>query len=262
MHQFQTRYTFGRPGMGSAVKYLLIANAALFFVELVTRMHIIRWLGLTPAYIWHKGYIWQLVTYMFLHGGIFHLAINMFVLWMFGSELERTWGSNQFLKYYFLTGVGAGILSVIVTPNSTIPTVGASGAIFGLLVAYAMVYPNRLIYLWFFIPIKAKYLALILGAIELLSTLQLARDGIAHWAHLGGMLVGFAYLKLSSFTRGGFARVGGKRIRVVRPEQSASEDLQQEVDRILHKISQLGIDSLTPEERNTLDRASRIFGNQ
>lgn len=261
MHQFQTRYTFARPGMGRAVKYLLIANGALFFVELATGMRIIPWLGLTPAHIWHRGYIWQLVTYMFLHGGIFHLAINMFVLWMFGSELERTWGSNQFLKYYFLTGVGAGILSIIVTPNSTIPTVGASGAIFGLLVAYAMIYPNRLIYLWFLIPIKAKYLALILGAIELLSTLQLARDGIAHWAHLGGMLVGFAYLKLSSLARGGFARVGGKRIRVIRPGQTASEDLQQEVDRILHKISQLGIDSLTPEEKNTLDRASRIFGN-
>jgi membrane associated rhomboid family serine protease len=183
----------------------------------------------------------------------------MFVLWMFGTELEQTWGTTQFLKYYFITGVGAGVLSVLVTPGSRIPTVGASGAIFGLLVAYAMIYPNRLIYLWFFIPIKAKYLALMLGVFELVATMHLARDGIAHWAHLGGMLVGFAYLKIASFARGGFARYEKRRIRVVTPDRTAAEDLQEEVDRILRKISQFGIESLTPEERNTLDRASRTY---
>ncbi|MFQ5906360.1 MAG: rhomboid family intramembrane serine protease [bacterium] len=261
MHYHERTYAFRGPGLGAAVKYLLIVNGALFFLKLVTGWRLIGWLGLTPTLIWHKGYLWQLVTYMFLHGGFWHLAINMFVLWMFGTELERTWGTKQFLKYYFVTGIGAGLLSLIATPNSAIPTVGASGAIFGLLVAYAMIYPNRLIYLWFFIPIKAKYLALILGVFELIATLQLAKDGVAHWAHLGGMLVGFIYLKMATLARGGFATFEKRRIRVVSPDDSASEDLQQEVDRILRKISQLGIDSLTPEEKRTLERASRTFRN-
>jgi membrane associated rhomboid family serine protease len=241
------------------VKYLLIVNGGLFLLELISGMRIIGWLGLTPYLVWRKWYLWQLVTYMFLHGSFWHLAINMFVLWMFGTELERTWGTTQFLKYYFITGVGAGVLSVLVTPGSGIPTVGASGAIFGLLVAYAMIYPNRLIYLWFFIPIKAKYLALMLGVFELVATMHLARDGVAHWAHLGGMLVGFAYLKIASFARGGFARYEKRRIRVVTPDRTAAEDLQEEVDRILRKISQFGIESLTPEEKKTLDRASRTY---
>lgn len=261
MQYHERTYSVRAPGMAKGVKYLLIANAALFLLELASGMRIIRWLGLSSSLVWQKGYLWQLVTYMFLHGGFWHLAINMFVLWMFGTELERTWGTAQFMKYYFLTGVGAGVLSLLLTPGSTVPTVGASGAIFGLLVAYAMIYPNRLIYLWFFIPIKAKYLALMLGVFELLATIHLARDGIAHWAHLGGMLVGFAYLKIASFARGGFATYENKRIRVVRPDRTATEDLQEEVDRILRKISEFGIESLTPEERSTLERASRIYGN-
>jgi membrane associated rhomboid family serine protease len=238
---------------------LLMANLAFFIAQSVAGPRMISWLGLTPSLVWHKGYLWQLVTYMFLHGGFWHLAVNMFVLWMFGSELERTWGSIQFLKYYFLTGVGAGLLSLLIAPASVMPTVGASGAIFGLLVAYAMIYPNRLIYVWFFIPVQAKYLALIMGVVEFISTFQMAHDGIAHWAHLGGMVVGFAYLKIASLARGGFATYEKKRIRVVSPDKSSTEDLQQEVDRILHKISQFGMDSLSPEERNTLEEASKTF---
>jgi len=261
LHYYERTYSMRGPGLARGVRYLLIANGALFVLELLSGMRVITWLGLTPSLVWHRGQVWQLVTYMFLHASFWHLAINMFVLWMFGTELERTWGTLQFMKYYFLTGIGAGVLSLITTPGSTIPTVGASGAIFGLLVAYAMIYPNRLIYLWFFIPIKAKYLALMLGVFELLATMQLARDGVAHWAHLGGMLVGFLYLKIAGFGRGGFARYENKRIRVVRPEGSAAEDLQEEVDRILRKISEFGMDSLTPEERETLERASRTYRN-
>jgi membrane associated rhomboid family serine protease len=259
VHYYERSYVVRAPGLATGVKYILIANCILFFLELATGMRLVAWLGLTPHLVWHKGYLWQLVTYMFLHGGFWHLAINMFVLWMFGTELERTWGLKQFLKYYFLTGIGAGVLSILTTPNSAVPTVGASGAIFGLLVAFAMIYPNRLIYLWFFIPVRAKYLVLILGAFELLSTLQLARDGVAHWAHLGGMLVGFVYLKFASTVSRGYATHDRKRVKVIRPEGPPTDDLHEEVDRILRKITEFGMDSLTPEERGTLERASGIY---
>jgi membrane associated rhomboid family serine protease len=261
MEYYRRTYSLRTPGLAKGVRLLLLANGALFVLELLTGMRIIAWLGLTPYLVWQKGHVWQLATYMFLHGSFWHLAINMFVLWMFGSELERTWGTAQFMKYYFITGVGAGVLSLVVTPGSAVPTVGASGAIFGLLVAYAMIYPNRLVYLWFFIPVKAKYLALMLGVFELLATMQMARDGVAHWAHLGGMVVGFVYLKVASFARGGFARYENRRVRVIRPDKSPMEDLQEEVDRILRKISEFGMDSLTPEERTTLERASRTYKN-
>jgi len=135
---------------------------------------------------------------MFMHAGIGHLVINMLTLWMFGGELERTWGTRYFLKYYFVTGVGAGALTVLI---SLLPfeftqqiyssaTVGASGAIFGLLLAYGLYFPDRPIYLYFVFPIPAKYFVLIIGAISFF-----AGGGVAHATHLGGVLVGYVYLK-------------------------------------------------------------------
>jgi membrane associated rhomboid family serine protease len=119
----------------------------------------------------------------------------MWALWMFGSELERTWGARRFLFYYFLTGIGAGLTVVLLSPSSMVPTLGASGAIYGLLLAYGLLFPDRMILFFFLFPIPAKYLVMILGAIELLSELSLPGDGISHLAHLGGLAVGFVYLR-------------------------------------------------------------------
>jgi membrane associated rhomboid family serine protease len=112
-----------------AVKYLIIINTAIFILQELTGFRPFQELGLVPRAIWHDGKVWQLVTYLFFHGGLWHLAFNMLALWMFGSMVERFWGTKRFLKYYFLTGIGAGISTLIFTFNSTIPTIGASGAI-------------------------------------------------------------------------------------------------------------------------------------
>ncbi len=149
--------------------------------------------GLVPRLTIHHFFIWQVVTYMFLHGGLFHIFFNMFALWMFGIELERTWGTREFYKYFFLTGVAAGVANVLWNWGSVVPTIGASGAVYGILMAYALFFPDRYVYLYFLFPIKVKYLVLIFGGIEFLSMYN--QDGVAHIAHLGGMIAGFLYLR-------------------------------------------------------------------
>jgi membrane associated rhomboid family serine protease len=160
-------------------------------------------LGLSPAAVVTRGHVWQLVTYMFLHGGIFHILFNMLALWMFGAELERMWGSRYFLKFYLVTGIGAGASTVIV---SLLPfsfsqqvmyslTIGASGAIYGLLLAYALYFPDRPIYMYFVFPIPAKYFVLIMGAISFFSSVSDSNGGVAHATHLGGLLVAYLYLR-------------------------------------------------------------------
>lgn len=141
-------------------------------------------------------YPWQLFTYMFLHGGFFHLLLNMFALWMFGVELENMWGEKRFLTYYLICGVGAGLCNLLIAPlfTSVGPTVGASGAIYGILVAFGYLFPNRNIYIYGLIPLKAKYLVIIYMLIELFSVAGGSNSGIAHAAHLGGGVVGLIYL--------------------------------------------------------------------
>lgn len=137
-------------------------------------------------------WVWQVFTYQFLHGGFFHLFFNMFALWMFGMELETLWGSRRFLTYYLLSGVGAAIVQILI---ATVPTLGASGAVYGILLAFGMTFPNRQIFMFpLFIPIKAKYFVMIFAGIELFSGLR-GSDGIAHFAHLGGAATGFLLLK-------------------------------------------------------------------
>ncbi len=147
-------------------------------------------------------YPWQLFTYMFLHGSFSHLLFNMFALWMFGVELENTWGQKRFFTYYLICGVGAGLCNLLLAPLfSTVgPTIGASGAIFGVLVAFGYLFPNRNIYIYFLFPIKAKYLVTIYMLIELFFSGSGSNDNIAHFAHVGGGVIGLIYLLI--FYRG------------------------------------------------------------
>jgi membrane associated rhomboid family serine protease len=192
---YGTTWRFGGGSLPPMVKYLLIANGGVFLLQLMLPPAFTRTLALVPYDISHSFHIWQFFTYMFLHGGFFHIAFNMFALWMFGSDIEREWGGREFLKFYLLCGVGAGVINFLLTMNSPVPVIGASGAIYGVLVAYAMMYPNRMIYIYFLFPIKVKYLVIGFAAIEFISSWNRAGDGVAHFAHLGGMLIGYLYLK-------------------------------------------------------------------
>jgi membrane associated rhomboid family serine protease len=181
-----------------AVKYLIIANSAFFLLKFLLdslgfETVFLRLFGLVPSLVYGSLFLWQLVTYLFIHGDLGHILVNMFMLWMFGAEMERIWGSRRFLKYYFLTGIGAGIVTCFFSPQSL--TIGASGAVFGVMLAYGMTFPNREILFWLIFPMKAKHFVLLMGGIELLASASWVSDGIGHFAHLGGMLFGYIYLK-------------------------------------------------------------------
>ena len=211
---------YGRPSFGMippAVKNILLGSLAVFLFQSLLAPNLNEMLlpfvpdayedfirngvlnsfdlvfGMVPALVIGKFYIWQFVTYIFLHGNFGHIFFNMFALWMFGSELERTWGTREFTRYFLLTGTLAGVSIFIWNFGSYSPTIGASGAVFGILVAYALFFPDNEIYLYFLFPIKAKYFVLIYGLIELMMLPN--QDGISHIGHLGGMVAGFFYLR-------------------------------------------------------------------
>ena len=186
----------------TGVKWLLISNTAIFLIDYLGGAGLHRtltvWFALIPAAVLRLLYVWQLFTYMFLHGGIGHLLFNMLTLWMFGMTLEQTWGTRRFLKYYFLCGVGAGVCVLVVNAligSWFVPTIGASGAIYGLLLAFGVLFPDVKVLMNFLFPIKAKYLVMIYGAIALLSALGSGNSGVSNVAHLGGMVFGYIYLK-------------------------------------------------------------------
>jgi len=220
---------YGNPlALGSAVQYLLIANLVVFVIQVWFQFQAGNtnalfnifpgWFesmfGLRPACLTYAGGIvtignqqgtlrnlcpsnfqlWQPVTYMFLHGGLWHIGFNMFALWMFGTMLERIWGMKRFLFFYFFCGIGAGLLVSIIALISQgqemlIVTIGASGSVLGLLAAYGRLFPENIIYMYF-MPIKAKYAVWIFGGFSLLFAVSGNFAGISHWGHLGGILFG------------------------------------------------------------------------
>jgi membrane associated rhomboid family serine protease len=195
--------SFGPP-LTPVAKRLIIFMAAVFVVTYIPYAIFhwdapYLWLALQPEDILHRFYFWELVTYLFLHMGFFHVIFNMFALWMFGSDLESLWRSKKFLFYFFLTGIGAGVTAVLLNallrPGIPTATVGCSGAVYGLLLAYGMIFPERPIYLYLLIPIKAKWFVLIMGLIEFVSSFSTPSSGVSNVAHLGGMLFGFLYLR-------------------------------------------------------------------
>jgi rhomboid family protein len=189
---------FGGPATRT-VKTIIFINVAVFLVQIIAQIAGIRAIfvafALIPWRVTHELTLWQFITYMFLHGGVFHILFNMLTLYMFGNELERYWGAARFLRYYLITGIGAGVCSWIVGPESSIAIVGASGAIYGILLAYGLLYPNRIVYLNLLLPIKVKWMVLIMGAVAFLSSITGGEPGVAHVAHLGGMLVGYVMLR-------------------------------------------------------------------
>ena len=294
------------------IKLLLISNIAIFVIfnlllagysvgSMTFDAIILKYFALNPLdpvltrdsmgqVIKLSFYPWQLVTYMFLHGGFWHLALNMFALWMFGMELENTWGQKRFLTYYMICGVGAGLCNLLIAPLFTTvgPTVGASGAIYGILVAFGYLFPNRVIYIYGLIPLKAKYLVILYMLIELFSVAGGSSSGIAHAAHLGGALIGMLvtisfypeilsvntlpvllilvptisfilliiykpeYLVINSFSKKQVRRTIDQEYNYRKKQQQA------DIDVILEKIHRKGMKSLTKQEKKALEDYSRM----
>jgi len=200
--------------------------------------------GLVPALVSKGLCLWQPFTYMFLHGSFFHIFFNVFALWMFGSILENLWGGKKFAIFYFVCGLGAAALHVLLKPGSPEPVIGASGAIYGLLAAFAVEFPDAVVYLYFLFPVKARTMAIGLCVLEFFASFN-PYSHIANLAHLGGLLTGLVYLK-----------AGGWLKALRRP--SAEPVLHgHEADAILEKIHEHGVASLTDKERRIIDAYAR-----
>ncbi len=274
------------------VKRLLILNFAvwaLMAIGLVPWSSALDLLAFRPDRLLVRP--WTVITYTFVHAGFGHVFFNMLALFFFGPPLERAWGGREFLTYYLVCGAGGALASLLlVNVVGPAPLVGASGAVFGLLLAFALRWPDAPIYIWFLFPVKAKYFVGFLALVTLFFTVNAGptRGGTAHWAHLGGLLAGAAWLRWGDRVERALGRArlrlrsAGRGVRAVRPDRKAGGgrttgptapppargrrrsrradgDTLDEVDRILDKIRERGIESLSPEERSFLDDMSRRY---
>lgn len=269
------RFAFGYQ-LTPWVKRFLIANTAIFLVtSILGRSLFFEWFGFAPAAALTRP--WGALTYMFLHGDIWHLLLNMLVLFFFGPPLESRWGSSEFLKYYLLCGLGGVLLSFVFAPGTAI--IGASAAIYGLMLAFAWHWPEAPIYIWGIFPVPAKWLVGFFFVLTFISAFGGTGGRVAHFAHLGGLLAGLLYLKFGDRLGARFADMRSSRVaerlaivprgvpgaeasdgaasRGKAGEAGREEDLLDEVDRILDKISARGLAALTDEERRVLDEVSR-----
>jgi membrane associated rhomboid family serine protease len=202
-----------------------------------------------------KLWLWQFVTYMFLHSvsSPWHIIFNMLVLWMFGSEVERAMGTSKFLTMYFTAGIFAGIFCCLFTPHN--PIIGASGAIFAVEVAFAMFFPNTTI-IFFVFPIKAKYLVMVFAGITVISCIMPGSGNVAHFAHLGGLLYGFLFVRYEPrFSKSLLLWQNQQQEK----EYQKDEDIKRHVDVLLDKVNRGGMKSLTRKERNFLRSASKRY---
>jgi membrane associated rhomboid family serine protease len=264
-------------GMPQSVRVLLTINVALFLVDFLGRgAWVTPWLALDPWAVRHEFQVWRVVTYMFVHStaSIWHIVFNMLMLWMFGAPVAREMGERSFLMLYFGAGIFAGLCSMAWYGLLGDPTtiVGASGALFALLFAFARFFPDQRLLMMFLFPVPVRYAVIIIGAIELL--LITSNDRIAHAAHLGGALFAFIYFRWLHGRFGGGAGLAAnwKHRQVKKRWEQAQRDgerlreAMEEIDPILRKIGREGMDSLTREERKKLEQVSemkrRLHGTQ
>ncbi len=201
------------------IKFLLISNVLIYFIEMMNMNTVLGSFALWPIVPdqfralmgeYYHFQIWQLISYAFLHGSVMHILLNMYALWLFGIALENRWGSRRFAIYYFVCVLGAGLVQLMVTsigfnPAHYYPTIGASGGVFGVLLAYGWFFPNQVLLLLIPpMPIKAKYFVILYGLLELGFGITGTESGVAHFAHLGGMLFGFLLIVYWKRTSPGF----------------------------------------------------------
>ena len=267
-YQFQSEQgnlSFRPQYFHDAIKILILINIVLFFFRLIAvdQFDLAEIFGLSSVDVWPM--IWQPLTYMFIHGDFFHVFMNMFVLWMFGSEMESIWGRKEFLKYYFITGIGSGIIWILLNlSNSYSVLIGASGAIYGVLLAYGLMFPNRKVLIYFLFPIKVKYFVLLLGIIAFVSSIGDTGSNISHLTHLSGMLIGFIYLKspanMSKAIRLFNSILFEVRSRREEKKQAKQYITKRNIDRLLDKINDVGYDGLDDKEKKDLYNHSRNLG--
>ncbi len=255
------------------VRRLLVANAVVYLLTITvfTGPWFYDLAAFSPRLVLQQP--WTLLTYMFVHGSFFHLAFNMLMLFFFGRDVEDWLGGTAFARYYFFCGLGGAVASFVFLPIAPVTmVVGASAAVFGVALAFAVRWPDAKIFIFPLpVPIKVKWLVIGLVSLDLMFGLMRVGDGVAHFAHLGGFLFGFGYLRFSpTITHSPGRTVRHERVRVLaHPKARAAEENEppraphqqrgpsyDEVNRVLDKISATGLDSLTPKERELLDKMS------
>jgi membrane associated rhomboid family serine protease len=267
--RYGSTYQFGGFQLTPWVRHLIIANAVVSLSAWLIP-GLLDYLGFRPALALQRP--WTFVTYMFVHGDFWHLLFNMLGLFFFGPPVEERLGSKDFLRYYIICGlIGGAALAFIFAPNSML--IGASGAMFAIMLAFAMFWPDMPIYIFGIFPVQAKWLVIIYAVASMLFMMNPA-DNTAHWAHLGGFAVGFIYLKFGSSLGSPVERLqkfaAKRRLKVVPGEgqtlkrdeprrRRAEEEVLDEVDKVLDKISTHGMASLTSDERKLLDEVSKRY---
>src|SRR5712672_267421 len=245
----------GPPFLNTAVGRIIAITVGVFFLQKIFPA-VNEYLTLTPRLAIEHGQVWQFVTYIFLHGGFGHLFFNLLVLWFIGAMVESAWGPARFTRYYLICGIGGGLLHSLLQYNASV--IGASGAIFGLYFAAAMLFPDQYLYIYFLIPVKVKYFVIGLTVLQLAQGIA-GPSGVAYFAHLGGMLAGA--IMFSGEIRRRIQFQAGPRRRwqaytrdVRRQDEEASRN---NIDSILDKISAKGYETLTPTEKRILENYSK-----
>ena len=260
-HRFSSRpgnvYSF------SVVKIVLIINILVFAI--VPILHLFKFpigniLILTPKYFIHRYMIWTIVTHMFVHGGMWEIIWNVYMIWALGSQIEEVLGSKKFLTYYLFTGFGAGLFCLLIGWGQMVAIFGAYGIIFGLITAHAMLFPESVIHLFFIIPLKMKHAVWIIGLFNLM--MALATGSYVYLGFLGGCIITYLYFK-NEWVRNKLSLIDPWALKVWYGERKRKNEvkkrvlLEQEADNILDKISKHGIHSLTKKEKEIMDKRSR-----
>ena len=253
-----------------AIKILVSVNFGIYILQSVSGKEDVffRLFGLVPSTFISDLMLWQPFTYLFFHApfyssvGISHVLLNMLGLWVFGRELEQAWGKTKFLRYYFTTGIGSGLITYFFQIGSDNPVIGASGAVYGILLAYGISYPNRMLYIWGLIPVRSMWLVIIMGSIAFFGLLGNA-DGISHVTHISGMLIGYVLIKKKWRLHDIWFAIRKKTVefQVQRYEEKSIKKkmLQKDIDLILEKIQKVGFIGLSDKEKSKLYEASKTM---
>jgi len=268
-HGFRQNFSGNPLSLPNGIKFIIIVNIVVFILmELSGRENILSQIfGLVPKSVSQEYKIWQTCTYLFMHGGILHIFFNMFVLWIFGRDLEVSWGKNEFLIFYFICGIGSGLLTVVSNPYSIVPIVGASGALFGILVGYGFTFANKIVYFLGYFPLKVKYLIISLCVIDFCSFLSTTGSGISHITHFFGVIIGTVYIFINfkeNIIRLWYIKM---KLKSMQGKQKSKNNevthIKMQVDKLLDKLNDQGWESLTSKEEEFLNRASkRIFDDR